>query len=228
MKATPKVSVIMPVYNVERYVREAIDSILTQTIADLELIVINDGSTDGTVGVVRSFVDPRLIFIDHSENKGNYPRRNEGTLLAQGEVIAVMDGDDIAHPERLEKQLAAFADDPALVACGTAYDIMGYNDRHPPVPYGKIRKNLRRRMCFLHSSMVVQRDAMTALGGYDEYYKYAGDYDLACRLALYGKVGNLPHSLMRYRIRRGQISSAYRRKQFLFASEIAEKYKRLL
>jgi glycosyltransferase involved in cell wall biosynthesis len=218
----------MPVYNVAPYVAEAIGSILGQSVGDFELIIVNDGSTDGTASAVREFGDSRVTLIDHADSKGNYPRRNEGMRRAKGEYIAVMDGDDVAHPQRFEKQLAAFAAAPELLACGTFFRYMGYAGEPvigKPTTYAEIRRALRSNMCFLHPSMMVRRDTLLALGGYDERYRYAADYDLACRLALAGKVCNLPEALMWYRLRGGQISSAHRGEQKKYADEIEIKYK---
>lgn len=101
----PLVSVVMPVYNVESYIEESIYSILLQTYSNLGFIIINDGSMDNTASIIKGIRDNRIVFIDRSENEGNYIRRNEGCKLAKGKYICVMDGDDIAMPNRIEKQL---------------------------------------------------------------------------------------------------------------------------
>ena len=121
------VSVVMPAYNVEKYVEEAVHSILAQTFCDFEFIIVDDGSTDRTHDILRSFSDPRIRLIFNEKNEGNYPARNRGCRLARGKYIAVMDADDVAMPERLEKQVKYMEEHPDVLACGTAYRLMGRN-----------------------------------------------------------------------------------------------------
>ena len=105
MPTNPIVSVVMPAYNVELYVEEAVRSILNQTFRDFEFIIVDDGSTDRTPEILRTFTDPRIRLLFNEKNEGNYPARNRGCRLARGKYIAVMDADDVALPERLEKQV---------------------------------------------------------------------------------------------------------------------------
>src|SRR4249919_3825300 len=100
----PAVSVILPAYNCEKYIAKAIESVLHQTFTDLELIIINDGSTDRTEEIIRSFSDPRILYQVNNTNKGLVFTLNKGIDIAKGGYIARMDGDDICHPERLAKQ----------------------------------------------------------------------------------------------------------------------------
>lgn len=111
-ESTPLVSVIMPTYNDEKYVKAAIESILEQTLDDLELIIVNDGSTDRTREVIVQITDPRIKFIDNRENRGRPYARNCGLEIAKGKYIAVMDADDIALPDKLSKQYRYMEDNP--------------------------------------------------------------------------------------------------------------------
>jgi glycosyltransferase involved in cell wall biosynthesis len=104
-KLSPKVTVLMSVYNGEEHLREAIDSILNQTYKNFEFLIIDDGSTDGSVNIIRSYLDPRIRLIKNKKNIGITRSLNKGLKLARGEYIARMDDDDIAFPERLEKQV---------------------------------------------------------------------------------------------------------------------------
>lgn len=135
----PRVSVVMPVYNVENYVEEAISGILSQTYSDFEFIIINDGSADNTAGVVKNIRDSRIIFIDSLENKGNYNRRNEGCRLSKGKYICVMDGDDMAMPDRIEKQVEIMESDPSLLAHGTAFVFSNGHICRKPCDYSRIK-----------------------------------------------------------------------------------------
>ena len=108
----PLVSILMPVYNSEKYLREAIKSILNQTFTNFELIIINDGSTDNSLKIIKSFKDNRIKIIKNKGNLGLIKTLNKGIDLAQGKYIARMDADDIAMPKRLEKQIAFFNENP--------------------------------------------------------------------------------------------------------------------
>lgn len=122
---TPFISVVMPAYNVEKYVEEAVCSILDQTYCDFEFIIVDDGSTDRTREILRSFSDPRISLLFNDKNEGNYPARNRGCRLARGKYIAVMDADDVALPERLERQVEYMEKHSDVLACGTAYRLIG-------------------------------------------------------------------------------------------------------
>ena len=114
----PGVSVVMPAYNAEKYLREAIDSILAQTYTDFELIIINDGSTDSTKEVIHSYSDPRIIYIENERNSGICITLNKGLDASRGRYIVRMDSDDISVPERLEVQVwmpTLISEHPALI-----------------------------------------------------------------------------------------------------------------
>jgi len=114
----PKVTVLMPVYNAEKYLKEAIGSILGQSFSDFEFLIINDGSTDSSVKIIKSYDDPRIRFIANEKNLGVIPTLNKGFALAQGEFIARMDADDISLPKRLELQADFMDKHPEAGAIG--------------------------------------------------------------------------------------------------------------
>ncbi|WP_081415362.1 glycosyltransferase family 2 protein [Parabacteroides massiliensis] len=118
MKEKIWISIIMSVYDEEQYVQEAIDSILWQTYPFIELIIINDASTDRTDTIVRSYTDERLVYLDSSEHQGTYKCRNRAIQMAKGQYLAMMDADDIAMPERLEKQFRYLEAHPDVCAVG--------------------------------------------------------------------------------------------------------------
>lgn len=113
----PKISVIMPAYNAERYIREAIDSILRQTWSDFELIIIDDGSTDSTAAIIAEYTDNRIRFCPNAQNMGVAATLNRGLELACGAYIARMDADDISLPERFAKQAAYLDAHPDVTVC---------------------------------------------------------------------------------------------------------------
>mgnify|MGYP000196420182 FL=1 len=98
----PDLSVIMPVYNGEAYLCQAIDSILKQTFRNFEFIIIDDASTDGSEKIIHAYEDSRIKFVRNTDNQGNYPSRNKGLKMATGKYICVMDADDVAYPHRFD------------------------------------------------------------------------------------------------------------------------------
>src|SRR4051794_29608800 len=117
----PKVTVLLAVYNGERYLREAIDSILGQTFQDFEFLIINDGSTDSTREIILSYHDPRIRLVDNEDNIGQTRSLNRGLALAAGQFVARQDADDISEPERLASQVAFLEIHPEVVLLGTWY-----------------------------------------------------------------------------------------------------------
>ncbi|MBW2258128.1 MAG: glycosyltransferase family 2 protein, partial [Deltaproteobacteria bacterium] len=112
--SAPKVSVVIPVYNRERYIGQAIDSILSQSFRDFELIVVDDGSSDGTPAVVERCGDPRVRLVRHETNQGIPRTRNRGLLEARGEYVAWLDSDDVALPQRLRVQVDVLDRSPGI------------------------------------------------------------------------------------------------------------------
>lgn len=221
----PEVSVIMPVYNMESYLEEAVDSILRQSFKNFELIVVDDASTDRSWDVLCTYYDSRLVCLRNIDNIGNYPSRNKGMRVAKGKYICVMDADDIAFPDRIEKQFEYMEQHPDVLACGCQFICIGIDNTYPrPLKYQDIQLQLLKDNRFLHPSLFIRTAVLKELGGYDERYRYSSDYDLACRLALRGEIVNIPDVLMQYRIHNAQISSAHRSGQKQYACEIRQKY----
>lgn len=220
-----EVSVIMPVYNMALYIKDAIDSILQQSFRNLELIVVDDASTDDCAKLVTTYSDFRIRLIRNEKNTGNYPSRNKGLKVAKGKYICVMDADDVADPERIRIQFDYMESNPDVLACGCQFSCINSKHRYPkPLKYLDIRLKLLDNNCFLHPSLFIRTETMKELGGYNETYKYSSDYDLVCRLSLKGKIINLPDTLMKYRIHSTQISSSYQSEQKQFADEIRINY----
>jgi glycosyltransferase involved in cell wall biosynthesis len=197
----PRVSVVMAVWNEARYVEQAVDSILSQTVWDLELIVVNDGSTDGTRDILRRCRDARLKVIDQ-DNTGLWAALNRGLREVRGELVARMDGDDVAHPRRLQYQLDFLEGDPAVALLGTAcykVDASGRMFMIYAVPTDDlaIKRRLPHFSQFVHPSVLMRRDALDRVGGYRRHE--AEDYDLFLRMSERFHVANLDRPLHRLR-----------------------------
>lgn len=220
-----QVSVVMPVYNMDNFVEEAVISILQQTFVDFEFIIIDDASNDATVEILNKFKDNRIIRCVNDCKRGNYYSRNKGIQLAKGKYIAMMDADGIAMIDRLEKQVTYLEENHDVLAIGTdCFFLANNNQKNVVCSYSEIMIALLDYNCFINSSLIVRSDVLRQLNGYDEHYYYSADYDLACRLAQLGKVENLAFPLMIYRWHSSQISVLKVEKQKLYADEIRNKY----
>lgn len=211
MRRDPKLSVLIPVYNRGKYVGEAIRSILAQTFTDFELLLIDDGSTDDSVTIMRSFTDPRVRLICNERNLGIPRTRNEGLTLAHGEYLAMLDSDDYAHPTRLARQVE-FLDrhqDYAVIGTWTG----GMNEKGHflrrirvwPVSPDEVQARLLFQCCPAQSS-IMARTAILREYGYREQYAVSSDFDLWVRLARRHKLGNLPAVLVRSRMHGDRIT----------------------
>lgn len=208
----PAVSVVMPVYGVERYIGAAVRSVLAQTMPRFELIVVDDCTPDNSIAVVRSFDDPRIRIVRHARNQGLAAARNTGIAQARGPFVALLDSDDISPPQRLALQMAAFEREPGLIACGGAMQCMDSDGR----PQGKlhlaetdsarIAPTLLFRNCFFVSSMVFRRQALASLG-YRTDFAMAEDFELMVRASRLGPLRNLPELLLHYRVHAASLTS---------------------
>ncbi|MBI4606726.1 MAG: glycosyltransferase [Planctomycetes bacterium] len=208
----PKVSVVMPVYNGETYLRPAIASILDQTFRGFELLIINDGSRDGSVAVIESFTDPRVRLLDNATNKGLIHCLNQGLEAARGEYVARQDADDVALPERFEKQVLLLDASPGVALVGTWLQLIDGDDR--PVWEWRYRTEpeaVRWALLFNsaagHSSVMYRAEAARRAGGYSKKRLHAEDFDLWSRMARSGDLRNIPEKLVRYRIHPESVSS---------------------
>jgi len=233
--ASPLVSVVMPVHDGERFVEQAVRSILGQTFADLELIVVDDGSTDGTPTILDRLAesDARMRVLP-TEWAGVVAAANEGCAHARGEYIARMDSDDVSMPERLERQLARLETDPSLLGVGSwvrYVDERGepFGEWRTPQGPGLVAWSLLLGMALAHPSFVMRRDAFERAGGYSAVAPHAEDYDLLLRLAELGSLDNLPTLLADRRVHGRSISDRNSAEQEDSAAELtARSLSRLL
>ena len=213
----PQVSVVMAVYNGEAYLAEAIDSILAQTLRDFELIIVDDGSTDGSASIAYAYQrrDSRIRILQLERNGGLSAARNHGIRAANAEYIALMDCDDISLPQRLEKQAAFLHAKPDISVVGTCGVVLT-EDLGPQFPFdvparhGVIALQLFYGASFLDPSTMLRREYPLLVGGYDETIAYGTDLALNLRLLLEAgaRFANLPDRLHLYR-RHGASMSAH-------------------
>ncbi|WP_177205018.1 glycosyltransferase family A protein [Burkholderia sp. WP9] len=213
----PYISVVMPVFNGEKYIDEAINSILVQSISDLELLVINDGSSDGTRKIVDAHAqrDSRIILYN-TPNRGIVAALNFGLEKARGEFIARMDADDIAVPGRFQIQLGELTGDPTLVACGGDSIKFGAYSGRVRFPRSDLmcKAYLLFGPCFGHPTVMMRGHALRQLGlWYESTYECAEDYRLWSLLARHGRFSNVGTPLIRHRMHASQISEARRDEQ---------------
>lgn len=202
--ANPKISVLLPVYNGQPYLRQAVESVLNQTFANFELLIIDDGSTDQSRTVVNQFSDPRIKIIINPVNQGLTHVLNLGLRIAQGEYIARMDADDICRHQRLEKQLNFMQNNPEVALVGSWAEIIDDRDkiigyRRPPIDPQILKFNLLFFNPLIHSSIFFRKEAVAKAGGYNESYKRAQDYELYSRLIRRNTLAVIPEHLLRYR-----------------------------
>jgi len=223
MSDNPAISVIMPVYNAGEFVGEAIQSVLDQTFRDYEFIIINDGSTDYSLQIIESFKDSRIKVLRNPLNIGNYPSRNKGMNIAHGKYICVMDADDIAFPNRFERQYSYMEDNPETGLAGSGFRYFGNNsDILRENNFERIKVILLRNDCFIHPTLIMRNQFLKKYNlRYNEKYYYAADYDLIVRASRYFPVTNINEILLNYRIHKDQITTRYRQRQMEYADDIA-------
>jgi len=216
-----KASVILPIYNGEAYLKQAIDSVLNQTFKDFELLLLNDGSTDSSEEIIDVYLkkDKRCKKFSW-QNQGLIKTLNTGIEKAQGEIIFRMDADDICHPERFEKQFQYLESHPDCVALGSRVllideDGMPIKVFSVPIDHEEIdRENFRGGgAAIVHPSVVMRKDALINTGGYRDKYIHAEDIDLFLRLAEQGTIKNLSDILLEYRQHSLSIGYAKRNEQ---------------
>jgi glycosyltransferase involved in cell wall biosynthesis len=213
------VSVITSVYNGELYLREAINSILSQTYSNLEYIIVNDGSTDGTAEILNSFYDYRLKVIHLDKNQGAASCLNMGIDLASGELIAIQDADDISLTNRLEDQVNFLTNNHEYIGVASYINsIQGFD----PVSHERLQGEESSSNRFtsanqiyqsrfhgcplVHGSVMFYKNIFYKVGKYDPYYKIAYDYDLWLRMFEIGKIGIIQYPLYQWRVNPGSLS----------------------
>jgi len=201
--STPRVTVLMSVYNAEAFLRAAIDSILAQTFQDFEFLIINDGSKDKSLKIIKSYNDSRIRLISRA-NKGLTYSLNEGLGLAHGEYIARQDADDISVPERLAKEVAYLDNHPRVGLVGSNYTHMDARGK-TSITTNVFTHPDDLKVCLIlcnqygHGSVMMRRSALDQAGNYDKRVGYVEDYDLWIRLSQVSDVANFEEPLYWWR-----------------------------
>ncbi|MFY9311365.1 MAG: glycosyltransferase [Bacteroidia bacterium] len=199
---TPVISIVMSVYNGAEYLKEAVESILTQTFIDFEFIIINDGSTDNSLEIIKSYADTRIIAINQ-ENTGLARALNNGIRVARGKYIARMDADDISLPERLKLQYDFLEKYPQVVVVGGNANVIDKDGTYVYTSSQLLEWNLIQSRLphtpFFHSSTMYRKSSFERVGGYPEIYRIE-DVVFFNKLARIGELRNLSDVLIKYRL----------------------------
>lgn len=211
----PKISVVMPVYNGEKYLREAIDSILNQTFSDFEFIIINDASKDGTEEIIKSYEDDRIVYLKNEQNLGVAGTLNRGLGVAKGEYIARMDSDDISLPERLKKQVEYMDKHKDVGVLGTDILIFGEGIEEREFIFSHKKEQVKAEL-FLKSSVahptVMIRNSILKSNHlkYTEKYNGFEDFALWWDVVKYSNIEVLPEILLKYRQHISQVTKKHK------------------
>jgi len=222
MNSRPLVSVIIPVYNSESYLRECLHSIVNQTYDNIEVLVLDDGSKDSSVSIVQSFSDKRIQLFVTPKNSGIVFQLNKGLSLSRGKYIARMDSDDIACLTRLEKQVDFMESNLEIGVCGTWLETFGngYPEKWElPLTHEEISTRMFFGNCLFHPTVILRANSFDCY--YSDNYLYAEDYELWTRLQANGvRFANIPDYLLKYRLHGQQTSAASRAVQQKSAEKI--------
>lgn len=211
----PRVSVVTAVYNGERYVREAIDSLLHQSFSNFELIVIDDASTDGTPAILQSIRDPRVRLLHNDRNLGLARSLNRGIAAATGEYVARQDADDVSEPDRLRRQVAYLDAHPDVALLGSAHreidpDGRPIRDVDAHCSHTTLVWAMLFYCPFVHSAVMFRRQTVVdAVGVYDPSYRYSMDFEYWSRIAARFRIANLPEQLVRLRMHDTSMTATY-------------------
>ena len=210
------VSVLLPVYNAEAHIAEAIQSILVQTYGNFELLLINDGSTDRSLEVISSFRDERIRLVNNESNLKLIATLNKGIDLARGKYIARMDADDVSLPQRLQKQVDFMEAHPETGVCGSWFESFG--NHRSIVRYPEKDEDIRIMMLyqtpFCHPSIIFRKDIFDKNGiRFLPEFIHAEDYEAWVRLADHTRFANIPEVLLKYRLHGHSVSAAHQNVQ---------------
>jgi glycosyltransferase involved in cell wall biosynthesis len=212
---TPLISVLLPVFNCEKYVFEAVQSVLNQTYSHFEFLIIDDCSTDDTLKICKSFQDERIVIIEKEKNSGYTNSLNYGISIAKGKYIARMDGDDISLPERFVKQVAFMEMNSDVIVCGTNFSFIDTDELCIlPMLNEEIKTKLLFGNCIGHPTVMLRKSVFFKNNIlYDTQMEPAEDFALWVQLISFGKLYNLQECLLKYRIHDDQVSHVRNERQ---------------
>ena len=222
----PLVSVVMPVYNSEKYLKEAMDSILSQSYQNIELVIIDNGSSDSSRKIILSISDSRIRFLQNEQNFGIVFSRNRGLEEAAGKYVATLDSDDIALPGRIAEQVSFLEAHPDYGLCGTFYHTIDANGKilkkiNFPTSDRDIQTYLTIGNCFGNSTMMLQSKLAKELK-YRQNFDMVEDYELWYRISKRAKVANLPFYGTNYRVHGNNLSVTKMHDMFASVKKIYE------
>ena len=209
MKNNPLVSILIPTYNSVDFVEDTVRSIMNQTYTNIEIVIVDDASTDGTMKILEklSKEDKRIKLSQNKKNLGITDNMNNGIHKCIGKYIAILDGDDWAYPYRIEEQVKLMEKDEEVVLCAGYMDICDENlnvktTRTYPLKDKEIRRAMVKYDPISHPSSMWRKDALLKTDLYSKNFPICRDYDLIVRISKFGKYENVPKSLIKYRVRK--------------------------
>lgn len=211
---------MMPVYNGERFLREAVNSILAQSFKPFEFLIIDDGSTDRSAEIIESFGDPRIRFVRNVQNMGITATLNKGIALASCELIARMDADDISHPHRLQKQFGYMKRNPRCAMLSTWARVITEDNRF--VRLERYRSNfyffnLTFECWIYHPTIMFRKSAADEIGMYS--LPYSEDYDFFWRMSMHFPIANLAEALVDYRLSSTSLNTVLKKQEYEIYNE---------
>ncbi|TXH30969.1 MAG: glycosyltransferase [Cyclobacteriaceae bacterium] len=224
----PLVSVLMPVYNTAEFLAESLGSILTQDYTQLEVIIVDDGSTDQSMDIVQSFHDPRIVIIKNVENMGLAASLNRAIVISKGFFLARMDADDIAHPSRISRQVNFMLNNPDVDVLGSSMQYFGESRflNHFPETHDACKSYLMLNVCFGHPLVMFRRHVFDSSENFynPHLQQYSEEYDLWCRLVDKYRFHNLQEVLLYYRTYSPALKSDSENKRIKNSSRIRKNY----
>lgn len=228
-------NIVMPVYNGEKHLSTAVDSILAQTFTDFKLIAVDDCSTDASLAILRSYRDERILIVENRRHRGIAAALNQGLALMDGELLFRMDADDVSLPQRLQCQVDFMRENPQITVCGSDTDlidgcgnIVGRRNTKKGDQRIKIALFLGESS-LAHPAVVIRSSTLKAHQiQYSEHCPYAEDYELWCRCSTFSTYENIPETLLQYRHHSESVSKAHYTRQRLTARKILADHLRRL
>ncbi|MFN6038623.1 MAG: glycosyltransferase family 2 protein, partial [Bacteroidota bacterium] len=222
MNDSPEISVLMSVYNSDQFILDSISSVLNQTFSNFEFIIIDDGSTDNSLNIIKSISDDRIRLFVNNQNRGLIFSLNKGVELAKGKYIVRMDSDDLCFPNRLELQYNFMQTHPEIGVCGSDYDNFSetfYKSCHTIKGSEVLKVWLLFSTPLCHPTVIIRKSILPK-DPYDVNFLHVEDYELWTRLALTSSIENLPETLLKYRHHPAQVSNEKRSEQLIRVKEI--------
>lgn len=226
LTAEPQIAVLMAAYNAMPYLTEAVESILNQTYRNLKLYIVDDASSDGTADYLAALTDPRVVVLHNETNTGLAVALNRGLAAIDCELIARMDADDIALPDRLERQVRFMQSNPEVAVLGMAMREFGQGKETTKrfvMDPALIDWWLMFDPPLAHPTVMYRRSVVLQCGGYRGDFNLAEDYDLWQRIALNHRIANLRRVGLRYRLHAGQVTQSKRQRQLEIAYLVARR-----